>query len=253
MKKLLLGLSMILLSTTFTACGNNTKGSDKFGLSEEGKLYMTTNAEFAPYEYYEGKEIVGIDIDIAKAIADKLNAELIINDIAFDSILSEVSAGKADIALAAMTNTQDRRKNVDFSDTYATAKQVIIVKNDSDIKNSDDLVGKVIGVQLGTTGDIYASDIENVTMERYGKGFELTQALSQGKVDAVIVDESPAKFYIQSYPELSILEEAFADEEYAVVIKKGNIKLVESINKALKELKEEGKLDEIVAKYIKAE
>ena len=220
-----------------------------------GKLVMATNAEFPPYEYHDGDAIVGIDAEIAKAIADELGMELEIEDIAFDSIIPEIVSGKADMGLAGMTVTEDRMQSVDFSDTYAKASQKIIVTEDSEIASPDDLKGVIVGVQLGTTGDIYVSDLEadGTTVERYSKGFEAVQALSQGKIDAVVIDGEPAKTFVAETEGLKILEESFTDEEYAIAVKKGNTELLEKINGALKTLKDNGTLDEIVAKYIKAE
>ena len=220
-----------------------------------GKLVMATNAEFPPYEYHDGDAIVGIDAEIAKAIADELGMELEIEDIAFDSIIPEIVSGKADMGLAGMTVTEDRMQSVDFSNTYAKASQKIIVTEDSEIASPDDLKGVIVGVQLGTTGDIYVSDLEadGTTVERYSKGFEAVQALSQGKIDAVVIDGEPAKTFVAETEGLKILEESFTDEEYAIAVKKGNTELLEKINGALKTLKDNGTLDEIVAKYIKAE
>ena len=216
---------------------------------------MATNAEFPPYEYHDGDAIVGIDAEIAKAIADELGMELEIEDIAFDSIIPEIVSGKADMGLAGMTVTEDRMQSVDFSDTYAKASQKIIVTEDSEIASPDDLKGVIVGVQLGTTGDIYVSDLEadGTTVERYNKGFEAVQALSQGKIDAVVIDGEPDKTFVAETEGLKILEESFTDEEYAIAVKKGNTELLEKINGALKTLKDNGTLDEIVAKYIKAE
>lgn len=267
MKKMLMILMAVLVLVSLTACnpGGAARGGDepkeevgakddgeaqgeKLTL-EEGRLYMTTNAEFAPYEYYEGDKIVGIDIEIAGLIAERLGLELIVNDIAFDSIVPEIAAGKADIALAGMSVTKDRLENVDFSIPYTGSKQVIIVKQGSDIKTKEDLKSKLIGVQLGTTGDILASAVEGVSVERYGKSFEIIQALSQGKIDAVVIDSQPAEFYIKDKPELVILDEPFEDEAYAVAIKKGNTALLNKVNEILEELIQEGKIEEIIKKY----
>ena len=220
-----------------------------------GTLTMATNAEFPPYEFHDGDKIVGIDAEIAQAIADELGMELEIEDIAFDSIIPEIVSGKADMALAGMTVTEDRKASVDFSDTYATASQMIIVKEDSKIAGPDDLKGVTVGVQLGTTGDIYVSDLEadGTTVERYNKGFEAVQALSQGKIDAVVIDGEPAKTFVSESEGLKILDEAFTVEEYAIAVKKGNTELLDKVNGALETLKDNGTLDEIVAKYIKAE
>ena len=281
MKKKVLALTMAaLMAASLTACGGGAKettaadttaadtadttaaekteetsaeaaGTEAAG----GVLVMATNAEFPPYEYHDGGEIVGIDAEIAKAIADELGMELEIEDIAFDSIIPEITSGKADMGLAGMTVTEDRKQSVDFTDTYAKASQKIIVKEDSAIASPDDLTGVIVGVQQGTTGDIYVSDLEadGTTVERYNKGFEAIQALSQGKIDAVVIDGEPAKTFVAQTEGLKILEESFTDEEYAIAVKKGNTELLEKINGALKTLKDNGTLDEIVAKYIKAE
>lgn len=232
---------------------NNAEGGES--------LIMVTNAEFPPYEYHDssvtgpdGSDIVGIDVEIAGAIAESLGRTLVIEDIQFDSIIPELQSGKADLGAAGMTVTEDRLVNVDFSDTYATAVQSIIVMQDSDIAGPDDLAGKLIGVQQGTTGDIYASgDFGDENVERYMKGVDAVQALVQGKVDAVIIDNEPAKVFVSDNDSLKLLDTAYAEEEYAIAVKKGNTELLDQINSALAELKESGKLDEIVAKYIKAE
>ena len=282
MKKKVLALTMAaLMAASLTACGGGAKettaadttanadaadttaaekteetsaeaaGTEAAG----GVLVMATNAEFPPDEFHDGGEIVGIDAEIAKAIADELGMELEIEDIAFDSIIPEITSGKADMGLAGMTVTEDRKQSVDFTDTYAKASQKIIVKEDSAIASPDDLTGVIVGVQQGTTGDIYVSDLEadGTTVERYNKGFEAVQALSQGKIDAVVIDGEPAKTFVAQTEGLKILEESFTDEEYAIAVKKGNTELLEKINGALKTLKDNGTLDEIVAKYIKAE
>ena len=172
---------------------------------------------------------------------------------AFDSIIPAVTSGKADIGAAGMTVTPDREESVAFTDTYAHATQVIIVKEGSEIAGPDDLVGKTIGVQLGTTGDLYATDIEDATVEQYNKGFEAVQALTQDKIDAVIIDGEPAKEFVAEAEGLKILDEAFTEEDYAIAVAKDNTELVDKINDALATLKESGELDEIIAKYITAD
>ena len=251
MKKNLSRVVSVLLLVAMSAMLVVGGGSKKSGMTvEEGKLIMGTNAAFPPYEYYEGDTIVGIDAEIAQAIADELGLELVIEDMEFDGIIGAVTAGKVDMGLAGMTVTEDRLENVNFSDTYAHASQVVIVTNDSEIATVDDLANKTVGVQLGTTGDIYAEDIEGVTLERYNKGFEAVQSLLTGKIDAVIIDEQPAKAFVSQNEGIKILEEKFTDEDYAAAIAKDNTELVEAVNKALANLKSSGKLDEIVAKYI---
>ena len=251
MKKNLSRVVSVLLLVAMSAMLVVGCGSKKSGMPvEEGKRIMGTNAAFPPYEYYEGDTIVGIDAEIAQAIADELGLELVIEDMEFDGIIGAVTAGKVDMGLAGMTVTEDRLENVNFSDTYAHASQVVIVTNDSEIATVDDLANKTVGVQLGTTGDIYAEDIEGVTLERYNKGFEAVQSLLTGKIDAVIIDEQPAKAFVSQNEGIKILEEKFTDEDYAAAIAKDNTELVEAVNKALASLKSSGKLDEIVAKYI---
>ncbi|MFT4105163.1 MAG: basic amino acid ABC transporter substrate-binding protein [Lacrimispora sp.] len=247
----------VCMAALVTACGGSqTKTETTAAAGTEaagGKLIMVTNAEFPPYEFRDNNEIVGIDADIARAIADKLGMELEIQDMAFDSLIPAIQSGKADFAAAGMTVNEDRKKNVDFTDTYAEAAQVIIVKEDSAIASPDDLTGKKIGVQTGTTGDIYADDIENGDIQRFNKGMEAVMSLTQGKIDAVIIDREPAKVFVKENAGLKILDEAFTEEEYAIAIKKGNTELVDKFNTAIKELKESGELQKIVDKYITAE
>lgn len=244
MKKLLAMVAVLACVLSMAACGS----------SDDKTLIMATNAEFPPYEFYEGDEIVGIDAEFAAAIAEKLGMELKIEDMAFDSIIPAVQSGKADFGAAGMTVTEDRMKEVDFSETYYTGRQVIIVAEDNtEITGPDDLEGKKIGVQQGTTGDIYASDDygdENV--ERYNKGFEAVQALQQGKVDAVIIDDQPAQTFVDENEGLKILETEYVEEEYALCFKKDS-ELVEKVNKAIAELKEDGTFDKIIDKYIGGE
>lgn len=218
-----------------------------------GKLVMATNAEFPPYEYHDNNQIVGIDVDIATAIARELGMELEVEDISFDAIIPAVQSGKADFGAAGMTVNDDRKVNVDFTNTYAKATQVIIVKQDSDIATVDDLAGKTIGVQLGTTGDIYAEDIEGATLERYNKGFEAVQALLQDKIDAVVIDGEPAKVFVEQNTELKLLAEPLTEEEYAICVRKGNTELLDKMNAALAKLEESGELQAIIDKYITAE
>ena len=275
MKKILAFTLMSVMVLSMTACGSKETAPAEEAITEEatteaaaeetateeaapaeaagGQLIMATNAEFPPYEYREGDQIVGIDADIAAAIAEELGMELVIEDMQFDSIIAAVQSGKADIGVAGMTVTEDRLATVNFSTPYTQAAQVIIVKSDSEITTPDALTGKTIGVQLGTTGDIYAEDIEDATIDRYNKGFEAVQALLQGKVDAVIIDREPANVFVEQNEGLKVVDEEFTVEDYAICIAKDNTDLLEKINAALATLQESGKLDEIKAKYINAE
>lgn len=257
MKKNVIAMAgAVCMAALLTACaGSGTKTETTAAGQQEaaGKLVMVTNAEFPPYEYYDNNEIVGIDVDITRAIADKMGVELDVRDMAFDSLIPAVQSGKADFTAAGMTVNEDRLKNVDFTDTYAEAAQVIIVKEGSEIKTPDDLMGKKVGVQTGTTGDIYADDIEEANVQRFNKGLDAVMALSQGKIDAVIIDREPSKVFVKENAGLTILDEAFTEEEYAIAIKKGNAELLDKMNSAIKELKESGELKKIVDKYITAE
>ncbi len=247
-------LSVVLAAAcmaSMAACGSSNKSSDSDSDKGQDKLVMATNAEFPPYEYYDGDDIVGIDAEFAAAIADKLGMELSIEDMAFDSIIPAVQSGKADFGAAGMTVTEERESQVDFSDSYYTGRQVIIVTDDNtDITGPDDLSGKKIGVQLGTTGDIYASDdYGDDNVERYNKGVEAVQALQQGKIDAVIIDDQPAQTFVKENEGLKILDTEYVEEDYALCFKKGS-DLVDKVNDAIAELKKDGTFDAIVEKYI---
>ena len=220
---------------------------------EAGKLTMATNATFPPYEMTtDAGTIEGIDVDTAQAIAEKLGLELQIDDMDFDAALLSVQQGKADIAMAGITVTDERMAVMSFSDSYATGIQSIIVPNDSDIASPDDLAGKTIGTQRGTTGYIYCSDDfgdENVVA--YDDGLTAVQALNNGQVDAVVIDNAPAQEFVAANPGLKVLDTSYAEEDYAIGVAKGSA-LEDAVNKALEELKADGTLQAIVDKYINA-
>ena len=260
--KKVLALGLVgAMAISMAACGNSndaSKGNDSSSAAAESKddntLVMATNAAFPPYEYYEGDKIVGIDADIAQAIADKLGMELKIDDMDFNSIITAVQTGKADVALAGMTVSEDRLKNVNFTDSYATGVQVIIVKEDSAIAGPDDLEGKKIGVQEGTTGHTYCSDDygeDNVIA--YTTGANAIEALKTGKVDCVVIDNEPAKEFVAANTGLKILDTEYRTEDYAIAVGKDNDELLDKVDKALNELKEDGTVQQIINKYIKAE
>ena len=229
----------------------SSKETASFTTVEEGKLIMATNATFPPYEYYDGDAIVGIDAEIAQKIAEKLGLELVISDMEFNSIITSVNQGKADMGMAGMTVTPDRLKNVNFTDTYAKGVQVVIVQENSDIKTLDDLTGKKIGVQLNTTGDIYATDeFGKDNVQQFNKATDTVLALKQGKVDAVIIDKAPAEVFIEQNEGLTLLDSSYADEDYAICLKKGNDALQAAVNQALSELIEDGTVQAIIDKYI---
>lgn len=222
---------------------------------EQGKLIMSTNAAFPPYEMTtDSGEFEGIDIETAQAIADKLGLELQIDDMDFDAALLAVQQGKSDMVMAGVTVTDERQNVMDFTDSYATGIQSIIVKEDSDIASVDDLAGKKIGTQRGTTGYLYCSDDfgdENVVA--YDDGLTAVQMLNNGQVDCVVIDNAPAKEFIAANPGLKLLDTAYVEEDYAIGIGKGNTELKDAINTALEELKADGTLQAIVDKYITAE
>ena len=222
---------------------------------EPGKLIMSTNAAFPPYEMTtDSGEFEGIDIETAQAIADKLGLELQIDDMDFDAALLAVQQGKSDMVMAGVTVTDERQNVMDFTDSYATGIQSIIVKEDSDIASVDDLAGKKIGTQRGTTGYLYCSDDfgdENVVA--YDNGLTAVQMLNNGQVDCVVIDNAPAKEFIAANPGLKLLDTAYVEEDYAIGVGKGNTELKDAINTALEELKADGTLQAIVDKYITAE
>jgi len=262
MKKAVKIISLILilaLLVCLCACGASAGSGVK--TVEKGKLTMGTNAQFPPYEFYEGDKIVGIDAEIAGKIAEKLDLELVIDDMEFDSIIEAVKGGKADIGMAGMTVTDERKESVDFTESYATGVQVIIVAEGSAITSADDLFAEganyIIGVQRNTTGDLYTTwDLEDAglaTIDRYSKGADAVQALKSGKVDCVVIDNEPAKAFVQEVGGLKILETEYVEEMYAGAMSKDNKELYDAVNNALKELIADGTVQQIIDKYISAD
>ena len=233
---------------------SGSEASGEFTTVTEGVLTMGTNATFPPYEFYDGDVIVGIDAEIAQLLAEKLGLTLEIQDMDFTAIVTSVQAGKIDIGLAGMTVTEERLENVNFTDSYATGVQVIIVKEGSEIASVDDLEGKLIGVQEGTTGHSYCSDDygeENVVA--YANGATAVQNLVSGSVDCVVIDQQPAISFVEANEGLKILDTEYVIEDYAAAISKDNEGLMNALNAALKELIADGSIQEILDKYIKAE
>ena len=245
MKKLFaVVLSMLLVLTSVSALADT--------------LTMATNASFPPYEYWDGDQMVGIDVEIAEAVCAEMGYELDKLDMDFNAIINAVTSGKADFGMAGMTVTEERQQSVAFSISYATGVQSIIVKEGSPITSYDDLAAEgatyKVGVQMATTGHIYAEDefgVERVVL--FDNGNDATMALKNGKVDCVIIDNEPAKAYVADNEGLVILDSAYAVEDYAACFAKGNTELVEKFNAALQTLIDNGTVAEIVGKYIKAE
>ena len=246
--------SSVASSAASSEAASTSAAAGELTTVEAGKLTMATNAAFPPYEMTtDAGEFEGIDIETAQAIADKLGLELQIDDMDFDAALLSVQQGKADIVMAGVTVTDERKAVMDFSDSYATGIQSIIVPNDSDIASPDDLAGKKIGTQRGTTGYIYCSDdFGDDNVVAYDDGLTAVQALNNGQVDAVVIDNAPAQEFIAANPGLAILDTSYAEEDYAIGMAKGS-SLEDAVNAALKELKADGTLQSIVDKYITAE
>lgn len=254
MKKLLaLLLTAALVVTVFAGCGKNSSAESNNSSAAKKKITMGTNATFPPFESVDDSgKIVGLDADIAAAIAEKLNMELVIKDMEFDSLIPAVKGGSIDFAMAGITVNDERKESVNFTDTYAKGVQVVIVKEGSAIKTVDDLKGKKIGVQTGTTGDSKCTgDYGQENVKQYANGPLAVAALQKGQIDCVVIDQQPAKAYVASASGLKILDTAYADENYAIAVSKDNTELLNNMNKALSELKAAGKIDEIVGKYIK--
>lgn len=233
----------------------SSEASGELTTVEAGKLIMATNAAFPPYEMTtDSGDFEGIDVEIAGAIAEKLGLELQIDDMDFDAALLSVQQGKADIVMAGVSVTEDRLLVMDFSDSYATGIQSIIVPEDSDIASADDLAGHMIGCQRGTTGYIYCSDdFGDESVTAYDNGLTAVQALVNGQVDCVVIDNAPAQEFVAANPGLKILDTSYVEEEYAIGMGKGNTAMLEAVNGALADLKEDGTIQAIVDKYISAE
>ena len=267
MKKIIALLLVMVMMLSLAACNQGGGSESKYNTVESGKLIMSTNAEFPPYEMVaagegvytsaDGVKYEGIDVEIAKALAEKLGLELVIDDMDFDAALIAVQQGKSDMVLAGLTYREDRDELMDFSTSYATGVQVVIVKDDSDITDLDDLENdKMIGAQRGTTGYIYASDTpENGGYGEdhvlaYDNGALAVQALLNGQIDAVIIDNGPAQAYVDANDGLHILPAEWVTEDYCLAVNEGNTELLDALNGALEELIADGTTQKIIDKYI---
>lgn len=236
MKKIIL---LCLCLITLCGCGRN-----------KDELIMVTEAGFAPFEYYENNEVVGVDVEIAKKIASKMNKKLVIKDVAFDSIINEVKSGKADIGAAGISYTEERSKQVDFSKDYFTSKIVVIIKSDDNESNFKDLNNKNIAVQLGSTADTFVTNnYKNATITRQKKYLSAIEDLKNNKVNCVVMDELPAKQILNKNTNLKLLSNVLSSENYGMVVKKNNKELMDIVNEVIEDLKNSGKIDEYVLKY----
>lgn len=217
---------------------------------DDNKLVLATEAGFAPYEFYQDGKIVGVDIDIAKEIAKELGKELVVKDVSFDFLINEVKSGKADFAAAGISITDERKKQVDFTDEYTVSNQVVVIRKDSSITNFDEIRNKKIAVQLGTVADLYVSDnYPDATLVQHKKYLSAVEDVKAGKADCLIMDELPAKEIVKVNSELKIMDGVLFQDRYGMIVKKGNNELRNQINKVLKRLVEDGTIDKLVLKY----
>lgn len=266
LKDIFAGVMILIMTVALVGCDGTSADQNKKDAAatensgEKNILIMATSADFPPYEYYEEQKIVGIDAEVAKAIADRLGYELKIQDMAFESVIPSVVSGKADIALSGITITEDRKKSVDFTDSYASGVQVVLVKEDSPLTDVAQLfeedANHTVGVQTTTTGDIFTtSDIEEKGLgkiERYAKYGDVINALLTSKVDCVVMDKEPAKAFVKANEDLKVLDTEYVREDYAIALAKDS-ELTEKVNGALQELMEEGAIQTIIDKYIASE
>lgn len=270
MKKICTILAMVLLfSVTLTACtgapsssGVSSAGSSAAGSSSisdvsdttsggSDVLIMATEATFRPYEYMDGTEIVGVDVEIAQEIANALGKELVIEEMPFDSIIAAVSTGKADFGAAGMSVTPERAEQVDFSLEYATSMQVILTRSDSGVTGEDDLAGKTVGVQLGTVADIVLTDeYTDVALERYNKYTDAVNDLLNGRLDAMVLDSLPAAELMKLGDNLVICDKELFTDVYAICVQKGNSELLATIDNVLQRLMDEGKIEEFTQRHL---
>ena len=240
MKKLVYCMFLAICLFIFSGCGSD----------REKQLIMATEAGFAPYEFYENGEIVGVDVEIAREIAKVMGKELVVKDVAFDFIINEVQSGKADFGAAGISITDERKEQVDFTVEYTVSNQVVVVRNDSTIQNFEELKNKTIAVQLGTVGESYVEknypDATIITQKKY---LAAAEDVKSGKSDCIVMDELPAKELVASNPELKIMDGILFSDKYGMVVKKGNTELLNQINEVLTRLMNEGKIEEYILKY----
>lgn len=244
MKKSIIIALLSVMTLTLGACGKK---------EESNQLIVGTEAGFPPYEYLDGNEVVGIDMDIAQAIADSMGKELVIKNMEFQGALAAVQSGKVDLVIAGVSIDDERKKVMDFSEEYVNSTEVVVVnKENPRVASLEDLNDKIIGVQQGNIADFWASDKENVTpkeVKRYTKFAQASEDLKNGKIDCIVMDKYPAQELVSENADLVILDGTLFEDKYAVALKKGNTELLEEVNKVIVELKDTGKIDEFTANH----
>lgn len=240
-RKILCAVIIFMLIVITSGCGK-----------KDNELVLATEAGFAPYEYYKDGKIVGVDIDIAQEIAKRLDKKLVVKDVSFDFLINEVKSGKADFAAAGISITEEREKEVDFTDEYTVSNQVVVVRKDSPLKNFSELQNKKIAAQLGTVADLYVSEnYKDATLVTHKKYLSAVEDVKSKKVDCLIMDELPAKEIVKTNSELKVMDGILFQDKYGMIVKKGNTELKERINEILKELSEDGTIDNLVLKHSK--
>ncbi len=234
----------IIILVIFLVSGCSAKDKDT--------LVLATEAGFSPYEFYQGSKIVGVDIDIAREIAKDMGKELVVKDVSFDFLINEIKSGKADFAAAGISITDERKKQVDFTDEYSISNQVVLVHKNSQISNFSELSDKKIAVQLGTVADLYvAKNYPNAKLIQHKKYLSAAEDVKTGKADCLIMDELPAREIVKKNPEIKIIDGVLFQDRYGMIVKKGNDKLKNEINKVLERLIKEGTIDKLILKYSK--
>lgn len=247
--KITFGLLLLIVAVAFMLWDVNRSQTTSNTAGSSAELVIGTDPGFKPFEYKDGQTVVGFDIDLARNLALDQNKTLRIEEMQFDSLLLALQSGRIDLAIAGMTKTAERAKNVDFSEPYYRSAQMLIVPKDSVIKNEADLVGKTIGVQIGTTGDDLAHQIKDARVVQFPQPVSALQELGHGRIDAVIMDKGPAVQYLPNNPNLIMQDAPLSREEYAIAIRKGNTELLEKINASLLQMKKDGRYNELIKKY----
>ncbi|MGB4657650.1 MAG: ABC transporter substrate-binding protein [Mobilitalea sp.] len=245
MKKKLIGIMMVtvMIATMFAGCSKK----------EDNTLIVGTEAGFAPYEYLEGDQVVGVDMDIAQAIADSMGKELVIKNMDFDGALAAVQNGTIDFVAAGVSVDAERQKVMDFSIDYVDSTEVVVVNKDSGtVASVDDLADKIVGVQQGNIADFYVeANIAAKEIKRYTKFAQAAEDLKNNKIDCIVMDQYPAEELVASNAELVILDGSLFQDKYAVAVKKGNTELLDEINTVIQQLKDDGKIEEFTANHTK--